>query len=205
MILIARSDTQLQHMIDACQEWSERSRMKIKNDKTKIMVFYETLAQRASRQPSLFWLTPRFTLNNPPNPRPLDEPKKFTYLGLKLDPQIKMQLATAHTCHKINWAYQTVSAIAHSCKHDTTASLRDTRTSPLILYRIWQSCVLSHATQNLRYLPHPTQWQQVQSALISSLQRTLHCFTAAQITMLEMGIPPLLLRQAELCSGIRAR
>jgi len=135
--------------------------------------------------------------NNPPNPLALGEPKEFTYLDLKLDPQMTIQPATAHTCQNIHWAYQTVSAIAHSLKHDTPASLRGTRTSPLILYRIWQSCVLSHTTQNLRYLPHPTQVQQVQSALISSLQRILHCFTAAQITMLEMGIPPLLLRQAE--------
>ena len=182
MVLIARSPTQLQYMIDACQEWSERSRMKINNDKTKIIVFYETLAQLASRHPSISWLTPRFPLNNPPNPLPLGEPKEFTYLGLKLDPQLTMQPATAHTCQKIHWAYQTVSAIAHSLKHDTPASLRGTRTS----YRIWQSCVFSHATQNLRYLPYPTQVQQVKSALISSLQRTLHCFTAAQIT----GIPP---------------
>ena len=108
-----------------------------------------------------------------------------------------IQPGTAHICHKSNWAYQTVSAITHSLKHDTPASLRGTLTSPLILYCIWQSCVLSHATQNLRYLLHPTQVQQVQSALISSLQRTLHCFPAAQITMLEMGIPPLLLRQTE--------
>ena len=108
-----------------------------------------------------------------------------------------MRPATAHTCHKINWDYQTVSAIAHSLKHNTPASLRGTQTSPPFLYRIWQSCVLSHATQNLRYLLHPTQVQQVQSALISCLQRTLHCFTAAQITMLELGIPPLILRQAE--------
>jgi len=54
MVLIARSTTQLQHMIDACQEWSERSRMKINKYKTKIMVFYETLSQRRSRHPSLF-------------------------------------------------------------------------------------------------------------------------------------------------------
>jgi len=197
MVLIARSATQLQHMIDACQQWSERSRMKINHEKTKIMVFHETPAQQASRQPSHFYLTPRFPLNKPPTPLPLDEPKDFTYLGLKLDPQMTMQPATSHTCQKINWAYQTVSAIAHSLKNDTPANLRGTRTSPLILYRIWQSCVLSHTTQNLRYLLHPTQVQQVQSALISSLQRTLHCFTAAQITMLELGIPALILRQAE--------
>jgi len=197
MVLIARSDTQLQHMIDACQQWSERSRMKINHEKIKIMVFYETPAQRASRQPSHFYLTPRLSLNKPPTPLPLDEPKDFTYLGLKLDPQMTMQPATSHTCQKINWDYQTVSAIAHSLKNDIPANLRGTRTSPLILYRIWQSCVLSHATQNLRYLLHPTQVQQVQSALINSLQRTLHCFTAAQITMLELGIPHLILSQAE--------
>ena len=139
MVLIARSARQLQHMIDACQDWSERSRMKINHDKTKIMVFYKTPAQRASQQPSHFWLTPWFPLNNPPTPLPLDEPKDFTYLGLKLDPQMTMQPATTHTCQKINWANQTVSAIAHSLKHDT----RETRTRPLILYRIWQSLFLA--------------------------------------------------------------
>jgi len=81
MVLIARSATQLQHMIDACQEWSEHSRMKINNDKTKIMVFYESPAQQASQHPSSFWLKPRFPLNNPLNPLPLDEPKEFTYLS----------------------------------------------------------------------------------------------------------------------------
>ena len=161
-------------MINACQPRSERSRMKINHEKNKIMVFYETPAQRASRQPSHFYLTPRFPLSNPPTPLPLDEPKDFTYLSLKLDPQMTMQLATSHTCQKINWAYQTVSTIAHSLKNNTPENLRGTRTSPLI----WQSCVLSHATQNLRYLLCPTQVQQVQSALIS-----LRCFTAAQIIM----------------------
>jgi len=204
MVLIARSATQLQHMIDACQQWSERSRMKINHVKTKIMVFYETPAQRASRQPSHFYLTPRFPLNKSPTPLPLDKPKDFTYLSLKLDPQMTMQLATSHTCQKINWAYQTVSAIAHSLKNDTPANPRGTRTSPLILYRIWQSCVLS-TTQNLRYLLNSTQVQQVQSALISSLQRTLHCFTAAQITMLELEIPPLILRQAEQLGSLHFR
>jgi len=66
-------------MIDACQEWSERSRMKINNDKTKIMVCYGTLAQRESRHPSFFWLTTRLTLNIPPNPLALIEHKEFTY------------------------------------------------------------------------------------------------------------------------------
>jgi len=62
--------------------------MKINHDKTKIIVFYETPAQGASRQPSHFCLTPRFPLDNPHTPLPLDEPKYFTYLGLQLDPQM---------------------------------------------------------------------------------------------------------------------
>ena len=161
------------------------------------MVFYATPAQRAFRQPSHFWITPRSPLNNLPTPLPLDGPKDFTYLGFKLDSQMIMQPATTHTCQMIKWAYQTVSTIVHSLKHDTPTSLQGIRTSPLILHRIWQSYILSHVTQNLRYLLNPTQVQQVQSTLISSLQRTLHCFTAAQITMLELGIPPLILRQAE--------
>jgi len=146
--------------------------MKINHEKTKIMFFYETPTQRASRQPVTFWLTPKFPLTNPPNPLPLNEPKDFIYLGLKLDPEMTMQLVTKYTCEKINWAHLTVFTIAHSLKHDTPASLRGTRTSPLILYCISQSCVLSHATQNLRYLLTHTQVQQVQSALIISIQRT---------------------------------
>jgi len=86
--------------------------------------------------------------------------------------KVKLDHPDRALSQKINWAYQTVSAIAHSLKYDNPASLRRTRTSPLILYRIWQSRVLSHATQNLRNLPTPTQVQQVQSALISFLQRT---------------------------------
>jgi len=72
-------------MIDACQQWSERSRIKIHHDKPKVMVFYETPAQRASRQPATFWLTPKFSLNNPPKPLPLNEPKDFICLDLKLE------------------------------------------------------------------------------------------------------------------------
>jgi len=96
-----------------------------------------------------------------------------------------LQPATTHTCQKINWAYETVSAIVHSLKHDTPASLRGTRTSPLILYRIWQSCVLSHATPTLIYLLNPTQVQQVQSALINRV----NVFSMAKVGRQEGSCP----------------
>ena len=35
MVLIARSPAQLQSMIDACQDWAERSRMRINNEKQR--------------------------------------------------------------------------------------------------------------------------------------------------------------------------
>ena len=54
LIMVAWSATQLHHIIDACQQWSKRSCMKINHEKTKIMVFYEKPAQRACRQPSHF-------------------------------------------------------------------------------------------------------------------------------------------------------
>jgi len=40
MVLIARSPAQLQSMIDACQDWAERSRMRINHEKTEVTCRY---------------------------------------------------------------------------------------------------------------------------------------------------------------------
>jgi hypothetical protein len=50
--------------------------------------------------------------------------------------------AAEHAFQKINWAYLTIAAVAHNLRHDTPLELRHTRSSPLILFRLWQSCVL---------------------------------------------------------------
>jgi len=42
MVFIARSPAQLQSRIDACQDWAERSRVRINHEKTEVMMFYET-------------------------------------------------------------------------------------------------------------------------------------------------------------------
>ena len=70
------------------------------------------------------------------------------------------------------------------------------RSSPYVLFRIWQPCVHGFATENLRNLVTNTQVDAAERALIHSLQRTLHCFTSSHITMIELGIPPLILQQA---------
>jgi len=158
MVLMARSPAQLQSMIDACQDWAERSRMRINHEKTEVMMFYETPSQR--------------TL-------PLQEPLTFKYLGLTLDPYLTMEVATKHICRKINATYQTFAAVAHSLRNDSSATARGIRSSPYVLFRIWQPCVLGFATENLRYLVTNAQIDVVERTLIHSLQRTLHCFVGS--------------------------
>jgi len=100
MVLIARSPVQLQSMIDNCQDWAERSRMRINYEKTEVMMFYETPPQRTTRSPSTFHITTRFPLSQPPSQLlrtlPLKEPPTFKYLGLTLDPYLTMEAAMKH-------------------------------------------------------------------------------------------------------------
>jgi hypothetical protein len=117
-------------------------------------------------------------------------------LGLLLDLVLSMQKTVEHACQEINWAHLTIAAVAHNLRYDTPLELRHTRSSPLILYRLWQSCVLPFATQHLRYLATQTEVQKVQSTLFSSLQRTLRCYKVHYILMQEFGIRPLKLQQA---------
>jgi len=106
-----------------------------------------------------------------------------------------MEAAMKHICRKINAAHQTVAAVAHSLRHDSSSTDRGIRSRPYVLFRIWQPCVLGFASENLRYLITNAQIDAVERTLIHSLQRTLHCFTSPNITMIELGIPPLILQQ----------
>jgi len=194
VVLIATSAQELQDLIDACQAWCERSLMQINTDKTKIMVYYETL--RSSRTPATFFVTSRFPLSRPTQTY-LKEPDTFIYLGIKLDPassqhgpgdtthQDKNQLGIPH--HRSSSAQYTICSSHRS---------RTTRSSPLVLFRIWQACVLLFATQNLPYLRTPTQLQRIQTALTNSLQRIVRSYTIAEIFLLKFGVPPLRLQQA---------
>jgi len=196
MVLIARPPAQLQSMIDACQDWAERSRMRINHEKTEVVMFYETPPQRATRFPSTFHITTRFPLSQPPQTLPFKEPLSFKYLGLTLDPYLTMEATMKHICRKINTAHQTVDAVAHSLRYDSSATDRGIRSSPYVLFRIWQLCVLGFATEILRYLVNNAQIDVVERTLIHSLQCTLHCFTSPHTTMIELGIPPFILQQA---------
>ena len=69
---------------------------------------------------------------------------------------------------KINAAHQTVAAVAHSLRYDSAAIDRGIRSSPYVLFRIWQPCVLGLATEILRYLVTNTQIDAVERTLIHS-------------------------------------
>jgi len=166
--------------------------MRINHGKTEVMMFYETPPQRSTRFPSTFCITIRFPLSQPPRTLPLKEPPTFKYLGPTLDPYLTMEATMKHICRKINAAHQTVAAVAHSLRYDSSATDRGIRSSPYVLFRIWQPCVLGFATENLRYPVTNAQIDAVERTLIHSLQRTLHCFTSPHITMIEVGIPTLI-------------
>jgi len=157
-------------MIDACQDWAERSRMRINHEKTEVMMFYETPPQGATRFPSTFHIITRFPLSQPPRTLPLKEPPTLKYLGLTHDSYLTMEAAMKHICRNINAAHQTVAAVAHSLR----ATDEGIQSSPYVLFRIWQPCVLGFATENLRYLVTNAQIDAVERILIHSLQRTLH-------------------------------
>jgi len=58
--------------------------------KTKKTKYCETHRQRATRFPSTFNITTRFPLLQPRRTFPLNEPPTFKYLGLTLDPYLRM-------------------------------------------------------------------------------------------------------------------
>ena len=87
-------------MIDTCQDWAERSRMRINHEKTEVMMFYETPPQQATRFPCTFHITTRFPLSQPPRTLPLKEPLTFKYLGLTLDPYLTMEAAMKQYAEK---------------------------------------------------------------------------------------------------------
>jgi len=50
LCLISTNAQELQEMIHVCQTWSEKARMQINADKSKIMAFHETAQQKNARQ-----------------------------------------------------------------------------------------------------------------------------------------------------------
>ena len=96
-----------QAMLDVCQNWSERARVQINADKSKIMVFHEPSDEHANRlkrrttrrggvkthlPPTSFHIRHNSPSSLPANQRVtnLKEVKELAYLGLCLNPTLSM-------------------------------------------------------------------------------------------------------------------
>ena len=116
LCLISTDAHELQMMINICQTWSEKARMQLNADKTKIMCFHETTQVRNTRkkprrtQGQNVWPAPFHILsmfpdytNSDTRPHthpgflstPLQEVTQIDYLGLRLDPMLTMKPAVA--------------------------------------------------------------------------------------------------------------
>ncbi len=203
------SADELQRMLHECQAWSEKARMQINAQKSKVMAFHETPAQKRKRKeqnkqtrsasqptyPPSFHIVAAF-----PSHRQcfylLEEVQEFDYLGLRLDPKLKMTSALHRIQEKVNRSNALVFAVSHSLRYDDSPhrhrpSINATPTQTL---NLWKACVLPHLLQNLRYLKE-SQVDSLQITLNSSLKRTLHVYGHTTALCADMGVPPLRLTQ----------
>jgi len=121
LCLISTNAQELQEMIHVCQTWSEKARMQINADKSKIIAFHETAQQRNARQKpmkkggQIIYPAPFHLLSSFPDKKseqqqyidgtalgslaskgvkctPLQGVKEFDYFGLRHDDERSKQL-----------------------------------------------------------------------------------------------------------------
>ena len=164
--------------------------MQINDQKSKVMVFHETPAQkrkskeqikhtRSASQPT--YPPPHHILAAFPSHRQcshlIEEVQSFDYIGLRLDPKLKMTSALHRIQEKVNKSNALVFAVSHSLRYDDSShshrpSIKATPTQAL---NLWKACGLPHLLQNLWYLKE-NQVESLQITLNSSLKRTLHVY-----------------------------
>ena len=102
LCLLSTSADELQRMLHECQTRSEKARMQINAQKSKVMAFHETPAQKRKRKeqnkqtrsasqptyPPSFHIVAAFPSHHQCSYL-LEEVQEFDYLGLRLDPKLK--------------------------------------------------------------------------------------------------------------------
>ena len=214
LCLTSTDALELQMMINACQTWSEKARMQLNADKTKMMC-ETTQARNARKRPRkidgrTLWLAPFHILSMyPDHTNPTERPhrypgyistlrqevRQFDYLGLRLDPMVNMKAAVASIQEKANKAHSLVLAVSYSLRYDKHHCNPTISSSPVELLNLWKSCVLPHFLLCLRYISDETQVKTPQASLNNSLSTTMHVYVHPTALLSDTGIPPLYITQ----------
>jgi len=152
-----------------CQAWSEKARMQISANKSKIMAFHETAQQKNACQkpkkkggqniyPASFHLLSSFPDKRSEQQRYVDEKtlgslastgikctvKEFDYLGLRLDPKMTQKAASNAIKVKAMKCHALVSIVPFSLRYDKHHSNPTCGESPTKVMNLWKSCVVPH-------------------------------------------------------------
>jgi hypothetical protein len=226
LCLISTDAHELQRMINTCQTWSEKARMQLNADKTKVMCFHETTQARNARKrprkvqgqklwPASFHILSMFPDYTNPTDRPhqypgfvstlIQEVKQFDYLGLRLDPMMNMKAAVALILEKENKGHSLALVVSYSLRYDKHHSNPTLCSSPVEMLNLWKSCVLPHFLLYLRYISDESQVKTLQASLNRSLSTTLHVYGHPTALLADTGIPPLYITQNLQLAQLRFR
>ena len=121
------------------------------------MAFFETPALLRARgdqhQPSptmspFHVYSPFPTSNLTPRSYTIHEVSQFEYLGLILDPELTMYLATVEAIRRASQGQALALAVSYSLRDDKNSS----QLTPTQNLGLWKSIVLPHCLQNLCYI-----------------------------------------------------
>jgi hypothetical protein len=213
LCLMSTCPNELQRMIHACQTWSEKSRLLINTNKSKVMAFHETAEVRRARkklqasfhspppttqcksrpkkQLAPFHPISRFPTNTGPTTHLLEEVPHFDYLGLRLDEKLTMIPAKEAVLEKANKALIPVLAVVRSLKYQKQHNNPTLASSPITPLQLWKSSVLPHYLLYLRYFHNPSHIDALQRDLNRSLNRTMQVYGTHEGLLAETGTPPL--------------
>jgi hypothetical protein len=193
--------------------------MQINAQKSKVMAFHKTPAQKRKRKeqkkqtgsasqptyPPPFHIVSAFPSHRQCS-HPLEEVQEFHYLGLRLDPKLKMMAALHRIQEKVDKSNALVFAVSHSLRYDDSSHRHrpSINANPTQTLNLWKACVLPHLLQNLRYLTE-SQVDSLQVTLNSSLKRTLHVYGHPVALCADMGVSPLRLTQQVQLAQLRFR